>query len=164
MRWVALALSIVGLGIAPAAAAEPIVAKQDHATILKLQKDAGNIIIGNPAYFDITIEDPRTLILFGRQPGQTNLIIWDDSRREVLNTQVVVLPDRGPTTVRVYSNVRGSAGAMESTYACAKGQCVRSSVGSAPGALSPIGEPEGEGEGGGGPSAGGGGGAPAPGN
>ena len=134
MRWVNLAWSgVVMTMLAFAAlqvqAADAIVATQDRATIVKLPKDAANIIIGNPAYFEVTLEDPRTLILFGKSPGQTNMIIWDDKRHDILNTMVVVLPDHGATSLRVYSAARGASGAMETTYACAKGKCVRTSEG-----------------------------------
>lgn len=158
MRCVGIATSLLVLATSSAWAAEPLIATQDRATVVKLTKDAGNIIIGNPAYFDITIEDPRTLILFGKQPGQTNMIIWDDQRREVMNTTVLVLPDKSATSVRIYSSARGAQGALETTYACAGGNCVRTSVGTAPGALSPIGPEEDGGEGGGGAPGGGGGG------
>lgn len=172
MRWIGLAMtvsamSVLAMAAVEARAADPIVATQDRATIIKLSKDASNIIIGNPSYFEVTLEDPRTLILFGKTPGQTNMIIWDAQRRDILNTTVVILPDRSDTTLRVYSVARGASGAMETTYACANGACVRASEGAAGPALAqPAAPPEGGGgagpasppPGGGGSEGGGGGG------
>lgn len=159
MRWVGLAIPFLVFAAIQAEAADPVVAWQDRAVILKLPKDAVNIIIGNPTFFDVTLEDPRTLILFGKTPGQTNMIIWDAQRRDILNTNVVVLPDRDQTTLRVYSAARGASGAMETTYACANGACVRAADGAAGPALAAPPAPP---DGGGTPPAGGSDGKAAP--
>ena len=153
MRWFGLAMSVLALATVQAQAADAIVATQDRGTILKLPKDAANIIIGNPSFFEVTLEDPRTLILFGKSPGQTNMIIWDAQRHDILNTMVVVLPDRGETTLKVYSSARGASGAMEPPYACANGACVRASDGAAGPALAAPAAPPDGGGGGAGPAA-----------
>lgn len=137
MRWVPLAMSIMAFATAQAQAGDAVIATIDRATVLKLPKDAASIIIGNPSYFEVTLEDPRTLILFGKTAGQTNMIVWDAQRHDILNTPVVVMHDRGKTTLRVYSTARGASGANETTYACANGACVRISEGGG-GAVTPL--------------------------
>lgn len=133
---------LLGLAVAAAAtaqaAAEPVVVGQDRASILRLSRDADNVIIGNTAYFDVTVEDPRMLILFGREPGQSNLIVLDAGKKEILSVPVVVVPPQD-TNVRVLSALRGGAGAAESVYACSRGQCVQTKVGLTPSASPPPG-------------------------
>ncbi len=83
-----------------AAASEPVDVTIDFAKVMKLDKPAHTIIIGNPGIADASIDDDTTLILTGKTAGTTNLIVLDDSGGEILNTVVRVSSDiRQLTTV-----------------------------------------------------------------
>lgn len=131
LPFVSLAVA-VGAALA-ATAAEPVVVGQDRAVILRLPQDADNVIIGNTAYFDVTVEDPRMLVLFGKQPGQTNLIVLDAQRNEIMATPVVVRAPGDGTDVRVYSR-GGRSGVSETAFSCGGGRCVQSHAGGTPSA------------------------------
>ena len=62
----------------------------DQATVLRLAKPAGTIILGNPLIADASVQDARTLVLTGRSFGITNIIVLDAQGAEVLNTQLSV--------------------------------------------------------------------------
>ena len=61
------------------------------ARILRFNSPASTVIIGNPAIADVTIQDPKTLILTGKSYGETNLIILDAVGNPIADTVVVVV-------------------------------------------------------------------------
>jgi len=122
----------------PVAAADPLIVTLDKAELLRLNADAADVIIGNPAYVDATIQDPRVLTLFGKRAGETNLIILNADRKVVLNRAVVVRPERG-RHVKVISPMKGVQGAAESTYSCTDG-CSPTTLGEEAKELAPAGD------------------------
>lgn len=70
------------------------------ARILRINSPAATVIIGNPGIADVTIQDPKTLILTGKAYGETNLIILDSVGNPIADTLVdVVQPDGDLMTV-----------------------------------------------------------------
>ncbi len=61
------------------------------ARILRINSPASTVIIGNPAIADVTIQDPKTLILTGKAYGETNLIILDSVGNPIADTLVDVV-------------------------------------------------------------------------
>ena len=74
----------------PGRSAELIDITVDFAEILRLERPAGMIVIGNPAVADATISDGRTLVLTGLATGMTNMIILDREGAELSNYTVRV--------------------------------------------------------------------------
>lgn len=97
----------------------------DRARLLVLESPASDIIIGNPAYADVTLQSPRRLILFGKKLGQTNIIILDSNRREIMSRNLVVVPG---TDVRI----RAPGGGAQ-YYTCGNSRCTLAGVGAAGG-------------------------------
>ncbi|MCS6762509.1 MAG: pilus assembly protein N-terminal domain-containing protein [Candidatus Devosia symbiotica] len=60
-----------------AADGTPINVNVNMARILRINASEGTVIVGNPGITDVTIQDPKTLILTGKSFGQTNLIVLD---------------------------------------------------------------------------------------
>ncbi len=126
--------AVASLTAVGAKAGPPVEVALDNARILVLDDPASDVIIGNPAYADVVLQSPRRLILFGKRVGQTNIIILDDRRREILSSRLVVMPGND---VRVRAPGRGD------TYvACGNGRCAKASVGAAGGGLTGGGETE----------------------
>lgn len=69
---------------------QPIYVAMNHAKVVKLQADATSIVIGNPLFVDITIQDSKTLILTGKSFGTTNLIVLDEKGQEIINNDIIV--------------------------------------------------------------------------
>lgn len=94
------------------------------AGIVKLSGAANNVIVGNPAVADVTVENPTTLVLFGRGPGETNILVLGAGQKEILSAAVVVATDKD-RQLSVLAPSRGKdAGMIEILYACAD-RCVR---------------------------------------
>jgi Flp pilus assembly secretin CpaC len=97
---------------AAALAADPITVTIDFAKILKLDRPAETIVIGNPAIADATVSDEQTLVLTGKTAGTTNLIAIDAEGVEVLNTMLKVSSDVRQLTTVFY-------GARRQSFSCA---------------------------------------------
>jgi hypothetical protein len=89
------------------------------------------VIVGNPAIADVSVSDQRHLIVTGKGPGVTNLLVTDSAGRTIFNRQIVV---SGASVDRI-ALINGST---ITRYACAP---VCEQVGAA------LGAPAGGGEG-----------------
>ncbi|KKB13207.1 hypothetical protein VE25_03550 [Devosia geojensis] len=96
LRYLA-ALAFTALTLAapagPAIAQEgaPISVNANMARILRLSAPAATVVIGNPGIADVTIQDPQTLILTGKNYGRTNLIVMDAAGTPIADTIVEVV-------------------------------------------------------------------------
>lgn len=77
----------------PAWAADdaPITVNVNMARVLRISSPAATIIVGNPGIADVTIQDPKTLVLTGKSFGQTNLIVLDGAGNPVADTLIDVV-------------------------------------------------------------------------
>ena len=62
----------------------------DEATLIRLGTDAAQLIIGNPAIADVSVQSPRLLVVTGKSYGTTNLIALDSAGREIFNARLGV--------------------------------------------------------------------------
>ncbi len=84
----------------------------DQARLIRLDTNAVQIIIGNPAVADVAIQGRRLLIVTGKSYGTTNLIALDAEDREILNAKLDVR-EANSRQVTVYK------GAARHSYHCA---------------------------------------------
>lgn len=113
MRRHLAAIAVFALfGTLPAAAAEIMNVIVDKAQIVRLNRDAGVVMIANPNIADVVIESPRLIFVLGRNPGETNLYVLDGNGRQLLYKDLVVLanPERHVTVHRATKEV---------TFSCA---------------------------------------------
>jgi hypothetical protein len=110
-----LPMLLLAAAQAPAgrALADQIALDFQHARIVKLAKPAKSVIVGDPYVVDITMEDPTTLVLFGKEPGITNLVVLDQNSDILLNWPVMV---RDATENRVSVISPGAAGDKRNIY------------------------------------------------
>jgi Flp pilus assembly secretin CpaC len=104
-------LLLVSAGTALAAGG-PVTVRVNMASIYRLDVPASTVVVGNPAVADVTIQDPRTLILTGKSYGQTNLIVLNQRGDRVLEVPLEVVQDTANTVTIFSAGVR-------STVACA---------------------------------------------
>jgi Flp pilus assembly secretin CpaC len=62
----------------------------DEATLIRLDADAAQLIVGNPAIADVSAQSPRLLVITGKSYGATNLIALDSEGREIFNARLGV--------------------------------------------------------------------------
>lgn len=85
----------------------------DQATVVRLERTAKTIVVGNPMIADAVLIDAKTMYVQGRMFGNTNIIVVDAEGNEILNTLVTV----GAPTSQQVTVYRGPAGQMN--LACA---------------------------------------------
>lgn len=72
----------------------------DQARIVRLERPAAEIVVGNPSIADVSVQSSNTLVLTGKSFGETNLIVTDSKGKVLVNRRVVVQePDGGFVTV-----------------------------------------------------------------
>lgn len=87
-----LSAALASLSAAAHAADTGLVSvKVNMARILRISAPAATVIVGNPGVADVTIQDPKTLVLTGKSYGQTNLIVLDDLGNPIADTMVEVI-------------------------------------------------------------------------
>ncbi len=94
-----------------------LVILHDHMRRVRLEREAGTILVGNPAIADVTVLGKDTIFVSARSIGATNIIVLDENHDEIRTFEVFV---REPTTKRV---VLRNAGLAEN-YQCAP-NCLR---------------------------------------
>lgn len=109
MRKIAAAV-IFALAPLPAGA-EQIWLTMDQVRPYELAKPAGQIVVGNPAVADVTVQDKERVFLFGKAPGMTNMYIFDDEG-EFVDNLIIRVRATGAGMLVMHR------GAMRTTYNC----------------------------------------------
>ena len=113
MRHFILALAAFG-AVAAAAQAQSISVSADQVERVHLRGSAADVVIGNPEIADVAMIDSRTLIITGKAPGTTSLVVFDRARHVLFEGPVSVGVRAGHVAV-----VRGSeGGAEEKLFTC----------------------------------------------
>lgn len=92
------ALSAVG----SAHAADALTVEVNGARIVKLDASATDVVIGNPNIADVTVQTPNRIVIIGRAPGITRLIVMNDGNI-AMDTQVVVAAKNASAEVSVFA-------------------------------------------------------------
>lgn len=104
----ALAVLFLALGaVIPAGAAQPIMVYMNHARILRLSQPVERVIIGNSNIADVTVADPRTIVLTGKEYGTTNLVLLGHDGNAIVDKDILVSTDEAHT-IRVYRQTQRS--------------------------------------------------------
>jgi hypothetical protein len=111
--------------IAPASfAAESTSVSMGGTSLIPLPRDAAQVVVGNPAVADVTMQSPRTLVLFGKYPGGTSLLVVDHTGKAILNTSVMVTAiDAEGVTIRYGTGKNWSPGGAVASAACGPDRC-----------------------------------------
>jgi len=112
MRKLIMAIAAIA-SMSATAKAEQVWLTMDHVRPYKLENAAQNIIVGNPAIADVTVQDANNILLFGKAPGVTNIVITDESGATIKNMTVSVRSN----TDNMLTFYRGPS---RSTYNCTK--------------------------------------------
>ncbi len=65
----------------------------DKSKVLVLSADAHDILVANPSIADALTRDRRHIYLFGKQVGQTNLIVFDQANRQIASIDIQIERD-----------------------------------------------------------------------
>lgn len=111
---VGVALAPMLVGAPPALATDEVLitVNANMARVLRINAPAATVIIGNPGIADVTIQDPRTLVLTGKSFGRTNMIVLDSAGEPIADTIVEVSQSKT-------DNVTVFMGMARTSMACA---------------------------------------------
>lgn len=96
----------------------------DKSIIVRLDRPAASVLVGNDAHVNVLIDTPTTLVVIPRMPGASYFTVLDQERRIVMKRHVIVGP--GGQYVRVRrscANTSSSACQHTSTFYCPDGMC-----------------------------------------
>ena len=98
--------------IAPAAAiaGSAINIMADRAKIIKVAGKVASVIVGNPAFADVSVQKSY-IIVYGRNFGQTNILVLDKNGNQLANLDVSII--RGPDR-----NIAVYRAGDKASYAC----------------------------------------------
>lgn len=119
--WTLLVAATIAASAASIAqAADALTVEVNGARILKLDSPANDIVIGNPFIADVQVQTPNRLVVIGRMPGVTRLIVMSDGVVS-MDTQVVVNARNVSSQVSVFAP--GNRGVQETEFACGGERC-----------------------------------------
>ena len=110
-----LAALMLSLSVAGAFAADAIDVRLGNSQVIGPVEQMATVIVGNSGVAGATLGGGGTIILTGKMLGTTNLIVLDELGRELLSSDLNVVPldNRPTTTVRISKGI-----ATARTYAC----------------------------------------------
>jgi Flp pilus assembly secretin CpaC len=122
MRRLFVLLSMLVL-TSTAAMADGLNLNWREARVVKLAKPAASIIVGDPTVADVTLDTPDTVIIFGKTPGETNLLVLSANQELLLDWPVMVSPTNQQHVTVL--NAAGAEAPVEVLYACGTERCTR---------------------------------------
>jgi hypothetical protein len=113
--WPVLLAAALSLGLVRMSHAASLNVEWAGAYVLKLEKPASDVIIANPRVADVTVQAPDRLVIIGKLPGITRLIVMSDDK-VALDTQIVVTAKSVSSEVSVFRP--DGANITEALFAC----------------------------------------------
>ena len=72
------------------AIAGPLTVEANKTVPLKMKGTAASVVLGNRNIADVAVHDEHLIFITGKSFGTTNLMVFDRSGNQILNTEVVV--------------------------------------------------------------------------
>ena len=66
----------------------------DQASLVRLDRPAAEIVVGNPSIADVSVQSGKVLIVTGKSFGETNLIVIDADGKMIINRRLIVQEPR----------------------------------------------------------------------
>jgi Flp pilus assembly secretin CpaC len=108
-----LLASAIAISTPVCALAAPLAVPVDQVRKVPFAGLASSVSPGNPAIADVNVVDEQTILVVGKKPGVTNLVIMDRAGRTLFNDRIVVSASGGLDSVQI------SRGGKTTAYACA---------------------------------------------
>ena len=83
-------IQLAALQLTCTAWAKDIEVEIDEASLVRLERQAAEVIIGNPSIADVSVQNGRLLVVTGKSFGVTNIIVVDEKGKQILNENVSV--------------------------------------------------------------------------
>ena len=66
----------------------------DQAALIRLDRPAAEIVVGNPSIADVSVQSGKLLVVTGKSFGETNLIVMDADSKVVVSRRLIVQEPR----------------------------------------------------------------------
>jgi hypothetical protein len=76
------------------ASATDVIVLIDQASLVRLDRPAAEIVVGNPSIADVSVQSGKVLIVTGKSFGETNLIVIDADGKMITNRRLIVQEPR----------------------------------------------------------------------
>lgn len=110
------------LATAVAAVAQPLEVPRGQALSVKLDAPANTVAVGDEEIADARVAFGDTIVLMGKEPGVTNLIVFDQQGAEIFSSMVSVVAARDSRPVTII------AGMTRRTLTCGPRRCTEERV------------------------------------
>ncbi|HMA48333.1 MAG TPA: pilus assembly protein N-terminal domain-containing protein [Magnetospirillaceae bacterium] len=123
-------IALLAATLSPAAfAADSTAVPLGGAVLLTLPGNAAQVVLGNPAIADVTLQSPRRVALFGKSAGGTTLLISDQAGKTILQTSILVTASGADgVTIHYGTGKNWVPGGAVASVACGNGQCAPATV------------------------------------
>ncbi|MEX1060920.1 MAG: pilus assembly protein N-terminal domain-containing protein [Methyloceanibacter sp.] len=88
------ALLCIAAGQTAWAASNDVEVLIDQATLVRLDRPAQEIVVGNPSIADVSVQSGKVLVVTGKSYGETNLIVMDADGKVIANRKLIVQDPR----------------------------------------------------------------------
>ena len=95
-RQAALLAAVLAIGAASPsfAASNDVEVLIDEASLVKLDRSAAEIVVGNPSIADVSVQSGKVLVVTGKSFGETNLIVLDGDGKVIISKRLIVSEPR----------------------------------------------------------------------
>lgn len=119
-----LTLAFVGTVGGAALGGEALLVPNGSAVSVRLDRPARQVIIGNPAVADVTVQSPRLITVFGKSASATTLTVLGDGGKTLMDVPVVVGAGSDTGLGVVYATGKDvPLGGQRVSMECAAGVC-----------------------------------------
>jgi hypothetical protein len=88
------ALLCFGAGRPAVAVSNDVVVFIDQASLVRLDRPAAEIVVGNPSIADVSVQSGKVIVVTGKSFGETNLIVMDADGKVVASRRLIVQEPR----------------------------------------------------------------------
>ena len=67
----------------------------DQAALVRIERPAAEIVVGNPSIADVSVQSGKVLVVTAKSFGETNLIVLDADGKVIVNRRLIVQEPRG---------------------------------------------------------------------
>ena len=93
VMFTALTLTMLSFGRLPAVANDAVQVTWRKAQIMSFGPGVSGIIIGDPSVIDVTLEGSGQIVVFGKVPGETNMMVLGADNSVLFDAPIVVMPE-----------------------------------------------------------------------
>jgi len=91
---VAAVIGVAGASQSAMAESNVVQVLVDQATLVRLDRPASEIVVGNPSIADVSVQSGKVLVVTGKSFGETNLIVMDADGKVIANRGLIVQEPR----------------------------------------------------------------------